>query len=115
MIIITINSIDIVSTNEFASILWSLGRMDADFNQFPDSLQKTLLSALSKQIFKMNPYEFAWTTWALGRMRVQYSSLPIECANSFPIAAENVMSKMEEREVGVTLWGLGRIQGNSLL
>ena len=67
--------------------MWSLGRMGADFNQFPESLQKTLYTVLSKQFFNMNPYEFAWSTWALGRMRMQYALLPTESMSAYLNAA----------------------------
>jgi len=103
-------SIHDVSTNEFASILWSLGRMGAESTQMSPSLLFSLFDALTIQLVKMNPYEFAWSTWALGRMKIQYSSLPEQCLYAFQTAAGTVIGRMEEREVGVTLSGLGRIQ-----
>ena len=105
-------SVDLMSTNELANILWSLGMRRTKWTEICGGVGGAVLGRFISIGNDMSAYEFTWSMWALARMELRWCEDfgKDQCSKIMQIAADVVDTSLPEQEIGVLLWALVKLQ-----
>jgi hypothetical protein len=106
--------IPIMTSNQIANILWSLGRMRCNWSDgLSLEFQQSLLTRLNTVLSAMSPYELLWSIWALGSMNVVWSrdiALIPNLKENILFVMGNASRMFSQKELGILLWALVKVK-----